>query len=97
MYDTLQTSSSRPSGKVRVRKVLAFLALAFGISWAGAIVFAVVGVDLGSLSGTILVVVVYMWAPAIRRDTDSAVGRRVDPGRDVDSAGDDSSGSDWPG
>ncbi len=58
-------SSSRPPGKVRVRKVLAFLALAFGISWAGAIVFAVVGVDLESLSGTILLVVVYMWAPAI--------------------------------
>ena len=43
-----------------MRKVLAFLALAFGISWAGAIVFAVVGVDLGNLCGTILVVVVYM-------------------------------------
>ncbi|MEA5389249.1 hypothetical protein VB779_21055 [Haloarculaceae archaeon H-GB11] len=46
-------------------KALAFLALAFGISWAGAVVFAAVGVDLGSLSGTILVVVVYMWAPAV--------------------------------
>ena len=31
----------------------------------GAIVFFVVGVDLGSLSGTILVVAVYMWAPAV--------------------------------
>ena len=50
---------------VRTRKVLAFLGLAFGISWMGAIVFALTGVELGSLRGTILVVVVYMWAPAV--------------------------------
>jgi membrane protease YdiL (CAAX protease family) len=54
--------SSEP---VRGRKVLAFLALAFGISWTGALVFALAGVDLGTLRGTALVVVVYMWAPAV--------------------------------
>ena len=58
-------SSSRSPETVRTRKVLAFLALTFGISWVGAVVFAVVGVDLGSLRGTVLVVVVYMWAPAV--------------------------------
>jgi membrane protease YdiL (CAAX protease family) len=54
--------SSEP---VRGRKVLVFLALAFGISWTGALVFALAGVDLGTLRGTALVVVVYMWAPAV--------------------------------
>jgi membrane protease YdiL (CAAX protease family) len=54
--------SSEP---VRGRKVLAFLALAFGISWTGALVYALAGVDLGTLRGTALVVVVYMWAPAV--------------------------------
>jgi membrane protease YdiL (CAAX protease family) len=58
-------SSSRPSEKVSVRKVLAFLGLAFGISWTGAVVFALTGVELGSLRGTVLVVAVYMWAPAV--------------------------------
>jgi membrane protease YdiL (CAAX protease family) len=58
-------SSSRPPATVRVRKVLAFVALAFGISWTGAVALALAGVDLGSLRGTVLVVVVYMWAPAI--------------------------------
>ena len=57
-----QLGSSEP---VRGRKVLAFLALAFGISWTGALVFALAGVDLGTLRGTALVVVVYMWAPAV--------------------------------
>jgi membrane protease YdiL (CAAX protease family) len=58
-------SSSRPSEKVSVRKVLAFLGLAFGISWTGAVVFALTGVELGSFRGTVLVVAVYMWAPAV--------------------------------
>ena len=58
-------SSTRHPETVRVRKVLAFLGLAFGISWVGAVAFALAGVDLGSLRGTVLVVVVYMWAPAI--------------------------------
>jgi membrane protease YdiL (CAAX protease family) len=58
-------SSSRPPEKVSVHKVLTFLGLAFGISWMGAIVFALTGVELGSLRGTVLVVVVYMWAPAV--------------------------------
>ena len=58
-------STTRQPGRVRKRKVLAFLALAFGISWVGAIAFAVLGVDLGSLRGTVLVVAVYMWSPAV--------------------------------
>jgi membrane protease YdiL (CAAX protease family) len=58
-------SSSGPHGTVRVRKVLTFLVLAFGLSWTGALVFALAGIDPGSLRGTVLVVVVYMWAPAI--------------------------------
>jgi membrane protease YdiL (CAAX protease family) len=60
-----QMQTSKPPERIRVRKALAFLALAFGISWVGALVFFVVGIDLGSLSGTILVVAVYMWAPAV--------------------------------
>lgn len=52
-------------GAVRERKVLTFLALAFGISWTSALLFAVSGVDLGSIQGTVLVVATYMWAPAI--------------------------------
>ena len=58
-------STARQPGSVRTRKVLAFLGLAFGISWVGAIAVAVLGVDLGSLRGTVLVVAVYMWAPAV--------------------------------
>jgi membrane protease YdiL (CAAX protease family) len=58
-------SITRQPGRVRRRKLLAFLALAFGISWVGAIAFAVLGVDLGSPRGTVLVVVVYMWSPAV--------------------------------
>ncbi|GAB6862469.1 CPBP family intramembrane glutamic endopeptidase [Haloplanus litoreus] len=58
-------STTRQPERVRTRKVLAFLALTFGISWVGAIAFAVLGVDLGSLRGTVLVVAVYMWAPAV--------------------------------
>ena len=58
-------SRSGPSEPVRIRKVLTFLGLAFGISWMGAIVFALTGVELGSLRGTVLVVLVYMWAPAV--------------------------------
>jgi membrane protease YdiL (CAAX protease family) len=58
-------STTRQPESVRTRTVLAFLALAFGISWVGAIAFVVLGVDLGSLRGTVLVVAVYMWAPAV--------------------------------
>ncbi|WP_245853135.1 CPBP family intramembrane glutamic endopeptidase [Natrinema ejinorense] len=47
------------------RKVGLFLALAFGISWTGAVGLFVSGIELQSLLGTVLVVVVFMWAPAI--------------------------------
>lgn len=58
-------SQSGRAEPVRTREVLAFLGLAFGISWMGAIVFTLTGVELGSLRGTVLVVVVYVWAPAV--------------------------------
>lgn len=57
--------SSNPPEPIGVRKVLEFLALAFGISWTGALVLALAGVELGSLRGTVLLVVVYMWGPAV--------------------------------
>ncbi|MFC4541376.1 CPBP family intramembrane glutamic endopeptidase [Halosolutus amylolyticus] len=47
------------------RKVGLFLALAFGISWTGAIGLFLAGIDPASTLGTVLVVVVFMWAPAI--------------------------------
>lgn len=56
--------SSTDSDAIRPRTVLAFLALAFGISWTSALLLAVAGVDLGSIQGMVLVVATYMWAPA---------------------------------
>lgn len=50
---------------VRRRTVLAFLAVAFGLSWTSAAALAVADVDLGSLRGTVLLVATYMWAPAV--------------------------------
>lgn len=52
-------------GSVRPRKVLWFVAGAFGISWTSAVLLAVTGVELGSLQGTVFVVATYMWAPAV--------------------------------
>jgi membrane protease YdiL (CAAX protease family) len=51
--------------RVRVRKLLAFLGLAFGISWTSAVLIAVTGVQLGTLTATAFVVATYMWAPAV--------------------------------
>lgn len=50
---------------VRRRKVLAFLSLAFGLSWTSAVFLAVTDVGLASIQGTVLVVATYMWAPAV--------------------------------
>jgi membrane protease YdiL (CAAX protease family) len=52
-------------GPVQIRTVGMFLVLAFGISWTVAVLFALAGLDLSTLQGTVLVVVGYMWAPAI--------------------------------
>jgi membrane protease YdiL (CAAX protease family) len=52
-------------GPVQIRKVGSFLALTFGISWTAAVLFVLLGLDLSTLQGTVLVVVGYMWAPAI--------------------------------
>ncbi|WP_255171526.1 CPBP family intramembrane glutamic endopeptidase [Natrononativus amylolyticus] len=51
--------------RVNTRKVGEFLALAFGIAWVGALGLYVSGVELGTTLGTVLLVVVFMWAPAI--------------------------------
>ncbi|UTF52290.1 CPBP family intramembrane glutamic endopeptidase [Natronosalvus rutilus] len=55
------TSESR----IHTRKVGLFLALAFGIAWTGAIVLYLAGIELGSLAGLVLLVVMVMWAPAV--------------------------------
>ncbi|WP_238593316.1 abortive infection protein [Natronobacterium lacisalsi] len=47
------------------RKTGLFLALAFGISWTGAAGLFLSGIELNSTLGTVLVVLVFMWAPAI--------------------------------
>ncbi|WP_265110027.1 CPBP family intramembrane glutamic endopeptidase [Halosolutus halophilus] len=39
--------------------------MAFGISWSGALLVAIAKIDLASIQGIVLVVVLYMWAPAI--------------------------------
>ncbi len=51
--------------RIRTRKVGSFLALAFGIAWVGSIGLYLVGIELGTILGTALLVVVFMWAPAI--------------------------------
>jgi len=53
------------NGPVQIRKVGLFLALTFGISWTVAVLFSLGGLNLSTLQGTVLVVVGYMWAPAI--------------------------------
>ena len=50
---------------VDTRKVGAFLALAFGISWTSAGALYVAGVELQTITGTVLVVALFMWAPAV--------------------------------
>jgi membrane protease YdiL (CAAX protease family) len=56
---------STDAASVRVRKVLWFVAVAFGISWTSAVLIAVTGINLSSIQGTVLVVATYMWAPAV--------------------------------
>lgn len=55
----------RDEATVDAGKVGAFLALAFGISWTAAVALYLVGVEYGTLTSTMLVVVFYMWAPAV--------------------------------
>jgi len=57
--------SDTRSLQVDRRKVSAFLALAFGISWTSAAVLYLTEVDLGTLGGIALVTLTFMWAPAI--------------------------------
>ena len=47
------------------RLVFEFLLLAFGIAWGSALGLSVFDVELQSLGGLVLVVLTYMWAPAI--------------------------------
>lgn len=53
------------SGRIDTETVGAFLVLAFGIAWIGAVAVYAAGFELGTIRGTILLVVVYMWAPAV--------------------------------
>lgn len=55
----------RDDATVDVRKVVAFLTLAFGISWTAAAALYLGDVEYGTLTSTVLVVVFYMWAPAV--------------------------------
>ena len=50
---------------VRSRKIGEFLALAFSISWVSAALIYLAGIELGTLTWTALVTVLFMWAPAI--------------------------------
>lgn len=50
---------------VNYRKVGTFLALAFSISWISAIVLYLAGIELGTVTGLVLVTILFMWAPAI--------------------------------
>ena len=60
------TTGDGNSGRSRVhsRKIALFLALAFGISWTGATVLYLAGIELQTLGGAVLVIVLFMWAPA---------------------------------
>lgn len=51
--------------QIRTRKVVLFLALTFSIAWTSAIVIYLAGIELGTLVGLVLVVVMVMWAPAV--------------------------------
>ncbi|QLG50617.1 CPBP family intramembrane glutamic endopeptidase [Natrinema halophilum] len=68
------TSESR----IHTRKVGLFLALAFGIAWTGAIVLSLVGIELRTFAGLVLVVVVVMWAPAF-----AAIGTQLRYGESI--------------
>ncbi len=50
---------------VRTRKVALFLGLAFGIAWTSAAILSLVGIELDTLGGIVLLVATYMWSPAI--------------------------------
>ena len=50
---------------VETRKVGAFLALAFGISWTSALALYAADIELQTLTGTLLLVALFMWAPAV--------------------------------
>lgn len=50
---------------IDARKIVAFLTLAFAISWGAAGVMALVGIEYGSIPSVILLVVFFMWAPAV--------------------------------
>lgn len=47
------------------RKVGAFVGLAFGVSWVSALALYLADVDISTAVGSILLVVLYMWAPAV--------------------------------
>jgi len=47
------------------RKLAEFLALTFGISWTSATVMYLAGIEYGTLTNTILLVALFMWAPAV--------------------------------
>lgn len=56
--------SHTPDHFVRGRKVGLFLILAFGIAWVASLVFYLLEINLQSLTGAILLVTFFMWAPA---------------------------------
>jgi membrane protease YdiL (CAAX protease family) len=55
----------RNGSAVDTGKIIAFVALAFGISWTAAAVLYLVGVEYNTITSTVLVVVFFMWAPAV--------------------------------
>lgn len=64
--DSHATADGNPSEtQIRPRKVALFLALPFGIAWVYAIVLYFVRIELGTFVELVLVVVLFMWAPAI--------------------------------
>lgn len=46
-------------------KVIEFVAVAFGISWTSAALLYVAGIEYGTVTSTVFVVVLFMWAPAV--------------------------------
>lgn len=77
--DSHETSARKTSEpRIRTRKVGLFLALAFGIAWTGAIALYLAGIELGTLAGLVLVVVVVMWAPAF-----AAIGTQLQYGESI--------------
>jgi len=53
------------SSEVDRTKVAEFLAIAFGVSWISAALVYAAGVEYGTLTSSVLVVVFFMWAPAL--------------------------------